>query len=138
MKYYETFDFTGIGYSKLFHYQSWRVAILNYIEELEVDQINYVECHEKTDEAFVLLNGRCKLIFAEVVNQDVVGFHTLDLEPHKIYKIPCGIYHTHTLSHDAKVLVIEEENTDNINSPRIYLTQDQKLKLNQFHLGNLL
>jgi hypothetical protein len=137
MKFYETYEFTGIGYSKLFHYQSWRVAILNYIEELEVDRINYVECHNETDEAFVLLNGKCKLIFAEVKDKDIVDFHTLDLEPHKIYKIPFGVYHTHTLSLDAKVLVIEEENTDYQNSPRIYLNSEQKSKLKHLHQGNL-
>jgi hypothetical protein len=135
MKFYETYEFTGIGYAKLFHYQSWRVAILNYIEELEVNHINYVECHSKTDEAFVLLNGSCKLLFADVKDNQIIGFHSLNLEQHKIYKIPCGVYHTHTLSLDAKVLVIEEENTNYENSPRIYLTPDQKTILNQLHLG---
>jgi hypothetical protein len=137
MKFYETYEFTGIGYSKLFHYQSWRVAILNYIEELEVDQIKYVEAHLETDEAFVLLHGSCKLIFAEVENQVIIGFHLLDLEPHKIYKIPCGVYHTHTLSVDAKVLIIEEENTDFVNSPRIYLSEKEKVEFMQLLRGDL-
>lgn len=131
MNYYDTYEFNGIGYSKLFHHQNWRVAVLNYIEELEVQNINYVECHALTDEVFVLLKGSFKLFFAEVVNNQIVGFKTLALEPNKVYKIPMGVYHAHTLSKDASVLIVEEENTSYDNSPRIYFKEREKALLKQ-------
>ncbi|MBU1144213.1 MAG: hypothetical protein KKH92_11305 [Firmicutes bacterium] len=126
MKFYDTYDFTGIGYEKLFHHQNWRVAILNYIEELELDKLFYVEAHSLTDEVFVLLSGTCHMFFAEVDNARIKDITCISLEPNKVYKIPMGVYHTHTLSMDAKLLIVEEENTCYDNSPRVYMTDDEK------------
>jgi len=129
MKFYNTFEFGEEGYKKLFHFKSWRIAILNYIEELELDHIKYVEAHHKTDEAFVLLNGKCTLIFAHVNRKKVEDYTYVEMKQHIVYNIPKGIYHTHTLSKDAKVLIIEQENTSIKNSTRINLEQQDILKL---------
>ncbi len=138
MNYYDTYEFNGIGYSKLFHHQNQRVAVLNYIEELEVKNISFVECHSLTDEVFVLLKGSFTLFFAEVANQKITGFRTLSLEPNKIYKIPMGIYHAHTLSKDAQVLIVEEENTSYDNSPRIYFGEKEKKMLKKAFEASLI
>lgn len=129
MKYVDIHSFDLIGYQKLFSFQDWRVAMLNYIDELEVDNIDYVEAHLSTDEAFVLLEGCCTLYFAEVKEGKISSFHYVNMEPKKVYRIPQGIYHTHTLDHEAKVLIIEEESTSNDNSPRIYLSKEDKILL---------
>ena len=131
MKSYDVYHVDDQGYHKLFHHQSWRIAILNYIEELEAKAIQYVEAHEKTDEVFVLLQGKCTLILADVLNQRILSFDRVEMEPNKIYRIPKGIFHTHSLSRDAKVLIIEVENTSYENSLRIYLDSCHKEWLNQ-------
>ena len=41
----------------------------------------------------------------------------LQLEPGKIYNVKKGVWHTHTLSQDAKVLVVENRDTTYDNSP---------------------
>jgi len=133
MKFYDLYDFNGIGYEKLFHHRDWRVAVLNYIEELEVDQLMYMEAHNETDEVFVLLSGTCHMFFAKVVQDKIQDITCISLEPHKVYKIPQGIFHTHTLSKDAKLIIIEEENTCYDNSPRIYLNDDQKNLIKHRH-----
>jgi cupin superfamily acireductone dioxygenase involved in methionine salvage len=133
MKLVETYEFNGIGYQKLFHHENWRVAMLNYISELEPEHIEYVECHQKTDEVFVLLSGSFNLFLIEENNQIISKILSVPLETGKVYKIPAGIYHTHTLSPDAKLLIIEEEDTSYENSPRIYLTDAEKtLLLNKY------
>jgi hypothetical protein len=140
MRYYEIHAFNEIGYHKLFSYNTWRVAILNYIDELEVEKLEYVEAHSLTDEAFVLLSGHCQLFFADVTEQHVTHVEVISLEPHLVYRIPKGIYHTHTLSSDAKLLIIEEENTSNDNSPRVYLDDAGKallLKAYKEHINGL-
>lgn len=131
MKYYETFAFEGIGYQKLFHSRNWRVAMLNFIDELKMDRIGYVECHRETDEAFVLLQGRASLFFAEENAGRIERFVCLPLESGKVYKVPAGVYHSHTLSEDAKLLVVEEEDTGYHNSPRIYLTPADRSAMEQ-------
>lgn len=135
MKFVETFDYRDIGYQKLFHHQNWRVAVLNYIDELEIDQIQYVEAHALTDEVFVLLEGECYLLFADVKEGKINDFKCVNMEKNVVYKIPQGIYHTHTLSKDAHLLIIEEENTGYENSPRIYLNQQEKESLRTCYEG---
>lgn len=126
MTYYETFEYEAEGYRKLFHHHNWRVAILNYIEELDVDRINYVEAHSLTDEVFVLLHGSAHLFFAGEKEGKITEMICLPLEEGKVYKVPAGVFHSHTLSKDAKLLVVEEENTGWENSPRIYLSEGDR------------
>ena len=121
----EIVEFNEAGYAPIVDYQSWRVAILNYIDELEPDQINNFQCHLETDEVFVLLAGRCILFLAEVKNNKIVEIHAVDMEPHRAYNIKKGIFHTHTLTEDAKVLIVENQDTSDINSPKIMI--DQKI-----------
>ncbi len=129
MKNCEIYEYGGKGYSKLFHHQNWRVAILNYIEELEPEKIDFLEAHSQTDEVFVLLDGKCKLLFASAENGKLGKMDGVNLEKNKVYKIPAGVFHSHTLSKDARVLIVEEENTGYENSPRIYLDEGQKSQL---------
>jgi cupin superfamily acireductone dioxygenase involved in methionine salvage len=122
MKNYNVFDFNGIGYQKLFHYGAWRVAVLKYIDELKIENIQYVECHHDTDEVFVLLEGECRLYF---YNEDE-GFSYVDMIKHQTYVIPKMVYHTHVLDECAKLLIVENEDTCDENSTRIYLTNNMK------------
>lgn len=127
MKYVEIYSYDLAGYQKLFSFQSWRIAVLNDIDELLVENIYFVESHSETDEAFVLLEGSCTLIFANVKDGRIQHFEYEKMDKHKVYRIPKGIYHTHILSRDTKLLIIEEENTTCDNSPRIYFNDDEKL-----------
>lgn len=121
---YEIAEFNEVGYAPIIDYQSWRVAMLNYIDELEPDQINNFQCHLETDEVFVLLNGRCLLFLAEVNEQNqITAIHPVDMQPHRAYNIKRGVYHTHTLTQDAKVLIVENRDTSDANSPKIMIDQ---------------
>ena len=58
------------------------------------------------------------------------------MEPLKLYNIRKGVYHSHSLSRDASVLVIENQNTTDKNSRKIRLTDSQRAKI--FQLGGSL
>jgi len=122
MRKYDIFDFDGIGYKKLFHYDTWRIAVLKYIDELDIENIHYVECHHDTDEVFVLLEGECRLYFYD----EEEGFSYVDMDKFQTYVIHKDIYHTHVLNKHAKLLIVENENTNDANSSRIYFTQAMK------------
>lgn len=126
----EILDFKHEGYKKLVTYDSWRVAMLNYIENLNPLLIDSVQAHLKTDETFILLEGKCILYLCDVVDDVVVDTQGIDMEQHKVYNIKKGVYHTHTLSMDGKVLIVENEDTADYNSPRIYI--DEEIQ-NRFH-----
>ena len=126
--YCEITEFNDAGYAPIVDFQSWRVAMLNYIDELEPDQINNFQCHLETDEVFVLLAGRCILFLADVDDDNqIVAIQAVDMQPHRGYNIKQGVFHTHTLTEEAKVLIVENRDTDDTNSPKIMIDQ----KINQ-------
>ena len=122
-------DFSGEGYQPLVDFESWRVAVLRYIDELLPEKINNVECHLETDEVFILVEGKCILFLAEVQDDRILKIHAVDMIPKKLYTVKQGVYHTHTLSTDAHVIIIENQDTGAANSKRILLGRPQIEKI---------
>lgn len=113
----EIHTFEGIGYQPLFHCRDFRVAMLNYHPELEVQNIDNFQQHSLTDEAFILLKGSCTLFLAD--DETIQNVHGIALEPYKVFNVKQGTYHTHTLSEDASILIVEAEDTCDDNSPKV-------------------
>ena len=111
-------------YKPLINYQSWRVALMNYTSDLTPDKINRMQKHTETDEVFVLLKGRCILFLGEG-DETVTAVHAVDMELNKLYKVKRGVWHSHTFSEDAKVLIVENRDTVDANSPFAGLTENQ-------------
>ncbi len=124
MKPVEFYRYEEVGYQKLFSFNSWRIAILNYIEELEPQNIEYLECHKLTDEAFILLEGEAVIFIFE--DDKIVPYK---LNKNEVCNIKAGVYHTHILSEDCKLLIVEEESTSYENSHRIYINEEQRKQI---------
>ena len=113
------------GYRPLVDFADWRVAILNFADELRVEKLTRMQRHLETDEVFVLLKGRCVLFVGEG-DETVTAIHAKDLEPHRLYNVKRAVWHHHTLSEDAMVLVVENRDTTYDNSPFFPLTGPQQ------------
>jgi hypothetical protein len=103
-------------YKPLIDYQSWRVALMNYTSDLVSEKIYRMQKHTETDEVFVLLAGKCILFLGEG-NERVTEIHAVDMEPFKLYNVKRRAWHSHTFSSDAKVLIVENRDTVDANSP---------------------
>ncbi|MGK0273471.1 MAG: cupin superfamily acireductone dioxygenase involved in methionine salvage [Cocleimonas sp.] len=126
----EVSGFDAVGYAPVVDFQTWRVAMLNYIDELEADKIDNFQCHSKTDEVFVLLSGKCILFCAQVDDKEnIIDIVSWDMQINQTYNIKRGVYHTHTLSEDAKVLIVENSDTDDNNSPKIMIDKRVRQQL---------
>jgi len=117
-------EYDGPDYKPLIDYHSWRVALMNYTPDLVPEKIDRMQKHNETDEVFVLLQGRCILFLGEGENE-VTKVHAVDMEPNKLYNVKRGVWHSHTFSKDAKVLIVENRNTVESNSPFVSLTEAQ-------------
>lgn len=115
----------SIGYENLFEFDTWKVSILSYLDELELDKISYVEAHQETDEIFYLVEADCTLILYEV-SQFPSNFELIHLSKDQIYNVKKGTFHHHVLSCDAKVLIVENRNTNSLNSIRYELSIEEK------------
>ncbi len=105
-------EYNGEGYDRTHTFASWRVAFLNYAEWF--DKTAYIERHLLTDEVFVLLCGEAELLIGEKME-------TVKMEPCMLYNVAAGVWHNIRVSREAKVLVIENSNTDKQNTEYIYL-----------------
>ncbi len=116
------------AYQPLVDFESWRVAVLNYCDALLPERLHELQRHDETDEVFVLLRGRC-ILFIGDGQEDAGTVRAADMAPLKIYNVKKGTWHTHTLSPDAMVLVVENRDTTVDNSPFCPLTAQQTAEI---------
>jgi ureidoglycolate hydrolase len=117
--------YSAEGYRPLVDYGAWRVAMLRYHPELLPRNIINMQKHDETDEIFVLLVGRCILFVADGDAQPG-SIEAHDMEPLKVYNVKRSVWHTHTLSLDASVLIVENQDTTAENSPQRPLSEAQR------------
>jgi hypothetical protein len=120
----EVSQYAGEGYMPLIDFNTWRVAVLNYIDELLPERIDTMQRHDETDEVFVLLQGHC-ILFLASGDEMICDLFAEDLQPLKFYNVKKGCWHSHTLSKDAAVLIVENRNTTLDNSPKVDLSAAQ-------------
>ena len=111
-------DFCGEGYAPLVAYNGWRVAMVNYCERLREENIIRVERHLKTDEVFILLSGEAVLHIGKELKR-------YRLEAGKIYNVKCGEWHCITMKPGAKVAIVENDDTSNVNTENYFLKRDK-------------
>jgi ureidoglycolate hydrolase len=114
----------GPSYKPLVDFEAWRVALLNFSDDLLPENLTRMQRHNETDEVFVLLAGSCVLFVGEGT-ESVTRIHAERLQPGQLYNVKRAVWHTHTLSTDAKVLVVENRETTYDNSPFIPLSEAQ-------------
>jgi mannose-6-phosphate isomerase-like protein (cupin superfamily) len=108
-------EFNGIGYQPLINFKSWRVAIMNYIDEIQPERIKTVERHKETDEVFVLLQGK-GILFLGDGELELERFYPQVMEPGKIYNVKKNVWHSIVLTRDGSVLIVENQDTDEKNT----------------------
>lgn len=118
-------EYTGAGYRPLVDYGAWRVAILNYIDEIHPTRNNQMERHNETDEVFVLLKGRA-ILFVGEGGRAVEAVYPQPMEAGKIYNVKRSVWHTIIMSPEASVLITENRDTSEANSDYAPLTEAQR------------
>jgi hypothetical protein len=124
-------EYQGIGYMPLIEYDRWRVAVLRFIDDLLPENIHSMQRHMETDEVFVLLKGQC-ILFIGVGNDLITEIHPQVMEAEKVYNVKKACWHTHILSKDAMVLIVENRDTGEQNSQEIPLSESQRRQLFQW------
>ena len=110
----EIYDYNGNSFQPAMNFGSWRVAYLNHDEYFMEEKFEKVERHNESDEVFVLLDGKATLIIGENLNR-------VEMEPHKLYNVPKGVWH-HIFTHEGtSVLVVENADTGMKNSDFLYV-----------------
>jgi mannose-6-phosphate isomerase-like protein (cupin superfamily) len=120
----ETLEFSGEGMNRIYENAKWMVGIKNWKPANDITGIDCLERHNKTDELFVLLNGRCALIYANERGEDL-DIQAVEMEPLKVYTIPATLWHNTVTRRDTKMVLIEDSATGSANSNILPLSPDQ-------------
>lgn len=124
-EYIDVSSYKGEGYLPMIDFNTWRVAILNYCEELEVKNLKTMQKHDGTDEVFILLAGKCTL-FVGGKEEGITEIDGIAMKPLQLYNVRRGVWHTHTLDKEGSVLIVENQDTCDTNSPTKNLTVEQR------------
>lgn len=106
----ETITYSGDGWKVLKEFEGWKIGYLRYCDRFS--ELTEMECHLKTDEVFVLLEGEA-VLYTET--------EAIAMERGILYNIPKGEWHHIVVSRDTTVLVIENSNTSKGNTKKRYL-----------------
>lgn len=123
-------EYTGIGYQPMIDYADWRVAILNYLDDVRPDRNKSMERHLETDEVFVLTHGKAVLIMGGHSAQ-ADGIYPEAMQIGKIYNVKRNAWHTILMSRDASVLLVENKDTGKHNSEFFDITAEMHSQLLQ-------
>jgi len=124
----EVKEFSGEGMNRVYENQKWMVGIKNWKPANDISGIDCLERHNETDELFVLLSGRCTLVYADENGQNL-DLSAVEMEPFKVYNIPVGLWHNTVTTKDTKLVLIEDSATGMNNSNVLSLTLDQIAKV---------
>lgn len=98
------------GYHPFLIREGWQVAQLNYMDELEVGNIDKLDVHYHTDEVFIVLKGKAVLIGAEL-KEAIPDLKVELMRPNIVYNIPKGTWHNIAMTEGCEVIIVEKSNT---------------------------
>ena len=116
-------EYVDPGYQPVIDFDAWRVAILNYLDEIQPEKISFMERHNETDEVFVMLKGKGILFLGEG-EMGIEKIHPQVMEFGKLYNVKRSVWHTVVLSLDGSVLIVENRNTRKENSDYFPLNRE--------------
>ena len=124
------YGYDGEGLTRVFENEKWTVGIKNWKPMNDIANIDNLERHNKTDELFILLQGHCTLLYANET-ADGLDIQAVEMEPMKVYNIPCTLWHNTVTRKDTKLALIEDSSTGSANSDVIELTPAQIARVHQ-------
>lgn len=120
----ETIDIQGSGFNILKDYDSWRIATLGYDNSSNSkDGIKTLGRHLETIEVFILIEGSAYMITAgcESVPSELA---VEKLGKGKLFIVKEKQWHGAVLEPGTTLLIIENQNTSNLNSEDHIITKE--------------
>lgn len=124
--------YEGAGIENVYSNESWLIALKNWREANDVENISRLEIHFKTDEQFILLKGSVVIIYAEELDEQTI-IQAVKLEPGAVFNVPQNTWFNNILSKDAKLAYIESSDTKAAPDNSIYreLTAEQIVEIKE-------
>lgn len=103
----EVYEWAGEGYKPLLFSEGWQVALLNWESLFDRMNLNEIERHNESDEAFVLLKGKAAILTRPEGGELKVS----EMKHGTIYNVPCRVWHNFLATRDVQFLIVENRDT---------------------------
>lgn len=103
----EVYEWEGQGYKPLLFSAGWQVALLNWEPLFERVNLDQIERHNESDEAFILLRGKA-VLFTKPGGGEL---RTREMKYGTIYNVPRGVWHNLIATRDVQFLIVENRDT---------------------------
>ena len=120
----QEYTYEGKGLTRVFENEKWMVGIKNWKPENDITGLTCLERHNITDELFILLAGRCTLLYANETENGLV-IDKVEMEPMKVYNIPTGLWHNTVTQPGVKLILVEDSACSGENYDVLDLTEAQ-------------
>lgn len=123
------------GMHRVYENKKWTVGIKNWKPQNDIAGIDCLERHNETDELFVLLEGRCTLLYANETETGL-AIAAVEMEKNRVYNIPQSLWHNTVTRKDTKLILIEDSNTGTDNSDVRLLTVEELERVKALYAQN--
>ncbi|MGN7941645.1 cupin [Virgibacillus sp. 6R] len=120
----QAFEYSAEGMNRVYENEKWLVGIKNWKPANDITSIDCLERHNETDELFVLIAGKCELVYANETSNEL-HFEVVKMEPFKVYNIPATLWHNTITEKDTKLVLIEDSSTSLKNTDFFKLSNQQ-------------
>ena len=106
------------GFERLHDFENWRV-MTSGVERQERPTV--LQKHDLTDEVFIVLSGGGFMLLGDTPDR----LEACAMEAGKSYVVPRGVWHSHVLAGGTQLLIVENNDTGEHNSPLATMTREQ-------------
>lgn len=117
-------QYDGDGMKVVYDGGDWVIGIKNYKVANDITTLRTLERHNRTDESFVLLEGSCTLLAYDETKDGTDSLELVSMEPHIVYTLPQGAWHTTIMKPHTKMVLIERSGTSMDNSELLDLSDE--------------
>lgn len=121
----EIYEYHGAGYKPLVYSNNWMVALLNYEDSMSLENACDIERHVKTDEVFLLLQGRAAL-YLVAADQPL---RVIEMQPGLVYNMTRGTWHNLLATKEAVFAIVENRDTDKFDTEIRPLNIEERQRL---------
>lgn len=123
-KFLEIEELSGSGYRPIVRGNNWQIAVINW--EGSRTEIESLEKHESTDEAFLLIEGTVYLV---IFGNNGSKFNVLLMNKNSVYDVLKDTWHAVILEGKCRVVIVEKTDTHLYDDTRRALTPDEKKRV---------
>lgn len=109
----EKYTYNGEDFKAVLTTRDWKIGLLKYSERFS--KLCVWERHLKTDEVFVLLQGKATLY----IKREDESIEKTEMESGTVYNVPAKEWHHIVVSEDALVMVVEDSDTSKENTEKV-------------------